>query len=45
MPIKKKKNRTKLRTVLIWTLITAILLLMFISFPATQHITEIVVYP
>ncbi|MEE1029474.1 MAG: hypothetical protein UIC65_00455 [Alphaproteobacteria bacterium] len=45
MPIKKKKNRTKLRTVLVWTLIASILLLMFISFPATQHMTEIVVFP
>jgi hypothetical protein len=43
MPL-KRKNKTKIRGVLIWALIAVLLLLMIISFPATQHLTEIVVY-
>ncbi len=44
MPIKRKK-KTKFKTFIIWALIAAMVLLMIISFPATQHMTEIVVYP
>ncbi|MDW2995192.1 MAG: hypothetical protein R8N24_04200 [Alphaproteobacteria bacterium] len=44
MPIKKKKN-TKAKTILIWALIAIFIILMIISFPTTQHMTEIVVYP
>ena len=44
MPLKRKK-KTNFRKILIWTLIIVLLGLMIISFPATQHMTEIVVYP
>ncbi|MDW2996154.1 MAG: hypothetical protein R8M71_04300 [Alphaproteobacteria bacterium] len=44
MPLKKKK-KTNFRIILTWTLIAVLILLMLISFPATQHMTEIVVYP
>ena len=43
MPLKRKK-KTKFNSIIIWTLIVALVILMFISFPATQHMTEIVVY-
>ena len=42
MPIKKKAN---FRIFLTWTIITVLIILMLVSFPATQHMTEIVVYP
>lgn len=44
MPLKKKK-KTNFRIVLIWTVIAILILLMLITFPATQNMTEIVVYP
>lgn len=44
MPLKRKKN-TKFRVFLVWTILAVLVLLMLISFPATQHMTEIVVYP
>lgn len=44
MPLKKKK-KTNFRIVLIWALIAILILLMLITFPATQNMTEIVVYP
>ena len=42
MPLKKKNNT---KTILIWSLVAILILLMIISFPTTQNLTEIVVYP
>ncbi|MDW2959025.1 MAG: hypothetical protein R8M37_04465 [Alphaproteobacteria bacterium] len=44
MPLKRKK-KTNFRKILIWALIATLMVLMIISFPATQYMTEIVVYP
>lgn len=44
MPIKKKKN-TNFRKIILWASVIALIILMIVSFPATQHLTEIVVYP
>lgn len=44
MPI-KKKSRAPMRQIIIWLLIAVLVILMIISFPAPQNITEIVVYP
>lgn len=44
MPLKRKK-KTKFHSILVWAIIAALILLMIISFPTTQHMTEIVVYP
>ncbi len=43
MPLRKKKNiRNK---IIIWSIIVVLLVLMIISFPAAQNVTEIVLYP
>lgn len=42
MPLRKKN--TKRNQIIIWTLIAVLVILMIISFPATQHITEVVLY-
>ena len=42
---KKKNTNTKFYKFLTYTLIILVIVLMIISFPATQHLTEIVVYP
>lgn len=44
MPIKKKSG-APLRRIIIWGAIAVLLILMLVSFPAPQNITEIVVYP
>ena len=44
MPLKRKKQ-TKFNTIIIWALLVTLIILMIISFPATQHMTEIVVHP
>ncbi len=44
MPLHKRKN-TKRTKIIIWALIAALIVLMIISFPATQHVTEIVLVP
>ena len=44
MPLKRKK-KTKFNTIIIWALLVTLIILMIISFPATQHMTEIVVHP
>ena len=43
MPLRKKN--TKRNKIIIWTLIMVLVILMIISIPATQHMTEIVLYP
>ena len=43
MPLRKKN--TKRNKIIIWTLVAVIVILMIVSFPATQHVTEIVLYP
>jgi len=43
MPLRKKN--TKRNKIIIWTLIVVLVILMIISIPATQHMTEIVLYP
>lgn len=43
MPLRKKN--TKRNQIIIWTLIIVLVILMIVSFPATQHMTEIVLYP
>ncbi len=43
MPLRKKN--TKRNQIIIWTLIIVLVVLMIVSFPATQHMTEIVLYP
>ena len=42
MPLRKKN--TKRNQIIIWTLIVVLVILMIISFPATQNVTEIVLY-
>lgn len=44
MPLRKKKN-TGFRKFLLWAILIAVIVLMIISFPPAQHMTEIVVYP
>lgn len=44
MPLHKKKN-TSGKKIIIWGLIAIIIILMIISFPAAQNVTEIVLYP
>ena len=44
MPPKRKKQ-TNFKKIIICFLLIALVALMIISFPATQHMTEIVVYP
>lgn len=44
MPSKKRTN-TKFKTIFTWLLILSIIALMIVSFSATQHMNEIVVYP
>ena len=43
MPLRKKN--TKRNKIIIWTLIVILVILMIVSIPATQHMTEIVLYP
>ncbi len=43
MPLRKKN--TKRNKIIIWTLIVVLVILMIVSIPATQHMTEIVLYP
>lgn len=45
MPLNKRKNNSKRTKIIIWALIAALVVLMIISFPATQHVTEIILYP
>lgn len=43
MPLRKKN--TKRNKIIIWTLIVVLVILMIVSIPATQHMTEIILYP
>lgn len=43
MPLRKKN--AKRNKIIIWTLVAVLVILMIVSFPATQHVTEIVLYP
>lgn len=43
MPLRKKN--TKRNKIIIWTLVAVLVILMIVSFPAPQHVTEIVLYP
>ena len=43
MPLRKRN--TKRNKSIIWTLVAVLVILMIISFPATQHMTEVVLYP
>ena len=43
MPLRKKN--TKRNKIIIWTLTVVLVILMIVSIPATQHMTEIVLYP
>ncbi len=43
MPLRKRN--TKRNKIIIWTLVAVLVILMIISFPATQHMTEVVLYP
>lgn len=42
MPLRKKN--TKRNKIIIWFLIAVLIILMIISFPAAQNVTEIVLY-
>ena len=42
MPLRKRN--TKRKQIIIWTLVIVLIILMIISFPATQNVTEIVLY-
>lgn len=42
MPLRKKN--TKRNQIIIWMLIAVLVILMIISFPTTQNVTEIVLY-
>ncbi len=42
---KKKRTNNRFYKFLLYALIISLVILMLISFPATQHLTEIVVYP
>ncbi len=44
MPLKRKKN-SNVGKILMWGLVGVLIILMIISFPSVQHMTEIVVYP
>mgnify|MGYP001776968335 CR=1 FL=1 len=43
MPLRKKN--TKRNQIIFWTLVAVLIILMIVSFPATQHMTEVVLYP
>lgn len=43
MPLRKKN--TKRNKIIIWTIVAVLIVLMIVSFPATQHMTEIILYP
>lgn len=46
MPLHKKKNSTHaMRNIFIGIIVIAIIVLMIISFPPAQNVTEIVLYP
>lgn len=42
MPLRKKN--TKREHIIIWILIAIVIVLMIVSFPATQNVTEIVLH-
>ncbi len=42
MPLRKKN--TKRNAIIIWALVALIIVLMIISFPVTQNVTEVVLY-
>ena len=43
MPLRKKN--TKRNQIIIWTIIAVIVILMIVSFPATQSVTEVALHP
>ncbi len=43
MPLKKKNKSAK--KIIIWAFVIVLIILMFISFPAAQNVTEIVLFP
>ncbi len=45
MPLHKQKKKTSRNKIIMWTLIIVLVGLMIISFPAPEHVTEVVLYP
>ncbi len=45
MPLRNRKRESIRNNIIIWSVITVLIMLMIISFPVTQNVTEIVLYP
>lgn len=45
MPLNNRRNHTTRNKIIIWSLILILVVLMIISFPAPQNMTEVVLYP
>ncbi len=45
MPLNNRRSHTTRNKIIIWSLIIILVVLMIISFPAPQNMTEVVLYP
>ena len=45
MPLNNRRNHTTRNKIIIWSLIFILVVLMIISFPTPQNMTEVVLYP
>jgi len=45
MPLNNKRNRATRNKIIIWSLVIILVVLMIVSFPAPQNMTEVVLYP
>lgn len=45
MPLNNRRNHTTRNKIIIWSLILILVVLMIISFPAPQNMTEVMLYP
>ena len=45
MPLNNRRKNSIRQKIIIWGLIIVLVVLMIISFPAPQNVTEIVLYP
>ncbi|MDO5011986.1 MAG: hypothetical protein Q4E56_00505 [Pseudomonadota bacterium] len=45
MPLNNRRNHATRNKIIIWSLIIILVVLMIISFPAPQNMTEVVLYP
>ncbi len=45
MPLRNRKKESIRNNIIIWSVIAILVILMIVSFPTTQNVTEIVLYP